>query len=124
MLAAGQVLGGHPIVGVWISTGLACAAICWMLLTWLPAWWAVIGGLLAALHPLILLYWSQSYWGGAMAVIGGALVVWRVAADYATSARARCTADGLWVWRFWQTAGRTRACLQVCRRQCCCSPGW
>src|SRR5512132_2538169 len=31
MLAAGQVLGGHPIVGVWMSTGLACAAICWML---------------------------------------------------------------------------------------------
>jgi hypothetical protein len=74
MLAAGQVLGGHPIVGVWISTGLACAAICWMLLAWLPAWWAVIGGLLAALHPLILLHWSQSYWGGAMAVIGGALL--------------------------------------------------
>jgi hypothetical protein len=74
MLATGQVLGGHPIIGVWISTGLACAAICWMLLAWLPAWWAVIGGLLAALHPLILLHWSQSYWGGAMAVIGGALL--------------------------------------------------
>jgi hypothetical protein len=74
MLAAGQVLGGHPIVGVWISTGLACAAICWMLLAWLPAWWAIIGGLLAALHPLILLHWSQSYWGGAMAVIGGAIL--------------------------------------------------
>jgi hypothetical protein len=74
MLAAGQLLGGHPIVGVWISTALACAAICWMLLAWLPAWWAVLGGLLAALHPLILLHWSQNYWGGAVAVIGGALV--------------------------------------------------
>jgi hypothetical protein len=74
MLAAGQVLGGHPIVGVWISTALACAAICWMLLAWLPAWWAVLGGLLAALHPLILLHWSQHYWGGTVAVIGGALV--------------------------------------------------
>jgi hypothetical protein len=74
VLAAGQVLGGHPIVGVWISTGLACAALCWMLLAWLPPWWAMLGGLLAALHPLILLHWSQSYWGGAVAVIGGALV--------------------------------------------------
>jgi hypothetical protein len=74
MLAVGQVLGGHPIVGVWISTALACAAICWMLLAWLPAWWAVLGGLLAALHPLILLHWSQNYWGGAVAVSGGALV--------------------------------------------------
>jgi hypothetical protein len=74
MLAAGQVLGGHPIVGVWISTGLACAAICWMLLAWLPPRWAVLGGLLAVLHPIILLHWSQSYWGGAAPVIGGALV--------------------------------------------------
>jgi hypothetical protein len=74
MLAVGQVLGGHPIVGVWISTGLACAAICWMLLAWLPPWWAVLGGLLAALHPLLLLHWSQNYWGGAVAVSGGALV--------------------------------------------------
>jgi hypothetical protein len=71
MLAVGQVLGGHPIVGVWISTALACAAICWMLLAWLPPLWAVLGGLLAALHPLILIHWGQHYWGGAVAVIGG-----------------------------------------------------
>jgi hypothetical protein len=74
ILAAGQVLGGHPIVGVWISTGLACAAICWMLLAWLPSWWAVLGGLLAALHPIIVLQWGHNYWGGAVAATGGALV--------------------------------------------------
>jgi len=74
MLAAGQVIVGHPIAGVWISTGLASAAICWMLLTWLPARWAVLGGLLSALHPGIL-RWSQSYRGGAVAVIGGALLL-------------------------------------------------
>jgi hypothetical protein len=74
MLAAGQVLAGHPIVGVWISTALACAAICWMLLAWLPPWWAVLGGLLAAMHPILLIHWGQHYWGGAVAVIGGALV--------------------------------------------------
>jgi hypothetical protein len=74
MLAAGQILGGHPIVGVWISTGLACAAICWMLLAWLPLWWAVLGGLLAALNPIIVLHWGHNYWGGAVAIIGGALV--------------------------------------------------
>ena len=94
ILAAGQVLGGHPVVGVWISTALGCAAICWMLLAWLPPWWAVLGGLLAALHPLILLQWSQSYWGGSVAVIGGALVFGALTADYARAARARCTADG------------------------------
>lgn len=74
VLAAGQVLTGRPIVGVWLSTALACAALCWMLLAWLPPWWAVLGGFLAALHPVILIQWGQHYWGGAVAVIGGALV--------------------------------------------------
>jgi hypothetical protein len=74
MLAVGQVLVGHPITGVWISIGLACAAIYWMLLAWLRPKWALLGGLLAALHPGILITWGQSYWGGAVAVIGGALV--------------------------------------------------
>jgi hypothetical protein len=61
MLALGQILAGHPIVGVWISTGLACAAIYWMLLAWLPPWWSLLGGLLATQHPLFLLHWSQNY---------------------------------------------------------------
>jgi hypothetical protein len=74
ILAAGQVIGGHPIIGVWLSIGLACAAICWLLFTWLPPRWAVLGGLLVVLHPGMLLDWGQSYWGGAVAVIGGALV--------------------------------------------------
>lgn len=54
ILAAGQVIVGHPIAGVWFSTALACAAICWMLLAWLPPRWAALGGLLAELHPGIL----------------------------------------------------------------------
>lgn len=74
ILAAGQVIGGHPMVGVWISTALASAALCWMLLAWMPPWWAILGSLLLALHPGILLKWGQSYWGGAMAIMGGALV--------------------------------------------------
>jgi hypothetical protein len=74
MLAAGQLIGGHPIVGVWISTGLACAAIYWMLLAWLRPCWALLGSLFAALHPGVLPIWGQSYWSGNVAVIGGALV--------------------------------------------------
>jgi hypothetical protein len=74
MLAAGQLFGGHPIVGVWLSVAFACAAICWMLFGWIPPRWALLGGLLTVLHPIIL-GWSQNYWGGAVAVGGGGLVL-------------------------------------------------
>jgi hypothetical protein len=73
-LAAGQVFTGQPIVGAWLSGALAAAAICWMLLAWTRPRWAVLGGLVAAVHPLMLL-WSQCYWGGAVAVCGGALLL-------------------------------------------------
>ena len=73
-LAAGKVVGGHPIVGVWLSTALGCGAICWMLMGWMPSRWALLGGMLSVIHPLVL-GWSQSYWGGAVAMGGGALVV-------------------------------------------------
>ncbi len=72
-LAAGQVTTGYPIVGVWLSVALACAAICWMLHAWVPRGWALLGGLMSALHPLMII-WGQCFWGGAVAVLGGALL--------------------------------------------------
>lgn len=76
-LAIGQILGGHAIVGVWISFGLMCAAICWMLYGWMTPRWAVLGGVLALINPMlgIASYWAQSYWGGAVAASGGALLL-------------------------------------------------
>jgi hypothetical protein len=74
IMAAGQLLTGQPIVGVWLSSALACAAICWMLMAWMPNRWAFVGGLLAILHPTIL-EWSWCYWGGSLAMCGGALVL-------------------------------------------------
>lgn len=74
LLALGQVLTGYPIVGVWLSIVLACLATGWMLRAWLPPRWALLGGLLTTIHPLVL-HWSQNYWGGAVAMSGGALLL-------------------------------------------------
>jgi hypothetical protein len=74
ILALGQVVTGHAIVGAWLGASLASAALCWMLQAWLRPRWAALGGFLAALHPMMIV-WSQSYWGGAIAVCGGALVL-------------------------------------------------
>lgn len=73
-LAAGQVLLKAPIAGVWLSTALLCAAICWMLQAWTTARYALLGGLLAALHVGVIGWWGNTFWGGSVAGLGGALL--------------------------------------------------
>jgi hypothetical protein len=74
ILALGQVTTGLPIVGVWLSSALACAAICWMLQAWFRPGLAFLGGLLAVAQIGIFSYWTQSYWGGMMPALGSALL--------------------------------------------------
>ena len=74
MLAAGQVLFGHPWFGVWMSCRILLSALLWAGCAWLPRKWALAGPLL--ILPICLSgYWMNSYWGGAVAATGGTLML-------------------------------------------------
>lgn len=74
ILALGRVLGS-PWLGVLLSAAAMCSAIYWMLCAWMPSRWAFLGGSIVALKFGFTSYWVNSYWGGAGAAIGGALVL-------------------------------------------------
>ena len=73
VLALGQIFHA-PWFALWIGMAVLCGLITWALWIWLEPPWAIAGGLLAALH-LTGSYWTDTYWGGTVAAIGGALVV-------------------------------------------------
>ena len=74
LLALGQVLGGHPVVGLWIGATLFSVSIYWMIAGIAPRSWGMLGGLIAALNFCVLGYWGQKYWGGYLSATGCSLV--------------------------------------------------
>jgi hypothetical protein len=91
-MALGQLIFGHPWFGVWLSAGLLASALCWALQGWLPPGWALFGAFIG-LDLCLFSYWMNSYWGGAVTAIGGALV---------TGAWVRITRAKQWryAWHF------------------------
>jgi hypothetical protein len=76
IMAAGKVLLGNPWYGVLIVSALMCAALCWMLQAWLPANWALLGGLMAVIRLGVFSCWTNTYHAaGGLAALGGALVL-------------------------------------------------
>jgi hypothetical protein len=76
VLAAGKVLLGDPWIGLLIVSALMCAALCWMLQAWLPANWALLGGLIAVLRVGVFSYWTNTYHAaGSLGALGGALIL-------------------------------------------------
>ena len=73
-LALGLLISGQAIVGVWLSLAAACVAMYWMFRGWLSPGWAFFGGLMVTLNGDLIITWGQTFWGGAMAMLGGALL--------------------------------------------------
>jgi hypothetical protein len=74
ILALGEVLG-NAWIGQLIASALMCAAICWMLQGWIPARWALLGGVLAVARLGLLSYFTNGYWSSCLPAVGGALVL-------------------------------------------------
>ena len=75
VMAAGQMLLGHPWAGILITGALMCAALCWMLQALLPPGWALLGGILAIVRIGLFSYWVNTYTGGATLSLTGAALV-------------------------------------------------
>jgi hypothetical protein len=73
-MAAGQAIVGHPWFGVWLSCGLLAMASMWALQAFARGKWLLPGAAMI-LQLCFFSYWMNSYWGGAVAALGGALIV-------------------------------------------------
>lgn len=74
-LLVGHLLSGDPWIGVIFSVALMCSVLLWALQGWMPPQWALFGALLVVGRFGVYGSWINSFWGGAVAAIGGCLVL-------------------------------------------------
>lgn len=74
VVALAQTIFGNPIWGSWLSVVLATLAVFWMFCAWLPRRWAFLGGLLAAVNPVVL-FWGRSYLACGVGLVGAAVAI-------------------------------------------------
>jgi len=97
-LAFGERFFNQPWIGVFLSTALMCASICWMLQGWIAPEWALLGAFLFTLRIGVLSYWMNSYEGGSVPAIGGALAVGAVARIWRGSEHGRAELGHAVTW--------------------------
>lgn len=66
---------GHPILGIWLNMALVALAASWMTRAYLPSAWGRIAGALTIASFGFFHFFSQSYYGGGIPLLGGMLVV-------------------------------------------------
>ncbi len=71
----GEAVFHLPWLGVCLSVALMCAAFFWMLRAWTRPSWALLAAILFAIRFGVFTYWMNSYWGGAVIALGGALIL-------------------------------------------------
>lgn len=61
--------------GLWLEAGALVASVTWMLFAFVPARFAVLGGIACALQLALFSPWTMTFFGGSLAAIGGALML-------------------------------------------------
>lgn len=87
------LLGGDPLLGIWLSAGLLGLSVAWMIRGYASLRWAVIGSLITTIWFGALSFWTQSYDGSVTVAIGLALA-WGASRRY----RARKQASDLLIF--------------------------
>lgn len=74
MLALGRILFGEYYYGNLISIIIVSLSLYWMLRGWFSFRWSLLTVFMFNFNPVIVT-WGQNYWGGAIPLIGGALMM-------------------------------------------------